>query len=119
MDDHITLVKDDIKHIYRKQIRDKTKARPVIIVLTSKEKRSELLKLRALKHVELNDSNEVQKTTSIYISKDRTRKEQEQNRKLVIELKERRKNGEENIYIRNEKIVEFQPFRVGSQLHWE
>ena len=117
LDDHITLEKSDIKQIYRKSILDKNKTRPIIITLTTKEKRAELLNLRGLKFDKINDLNEVENTSYIYISKDRTRSEQEQNKKLVMELKDRRKKGE-NIYIRNGKIIEFQPFRGDAQLSW-
>ena len=117
LDKHITLEKEDVLRVYRKKIRDENKPRPIIIMLKSKEKRTELLKLRGLMYEEQNDSDDVTGITPIYISKDRTRLEQEQNKILVLELKRRRKNGE-NIYIRNGKIVQYQPFRGDAQLYW-
>ena len=132
LDDKIKLIKDDIKQVYRKNIRDKNKPRPIIITLTSKEKRTELLKLRNLKYEEVVESDEevgetnddadkaqdLIKTTMIFISKDRTQLQQEQHRKLVEELKERRGKGED-VTIRNDKIIKNQSFRGVSQLNWE
>ena len=132
LDDKIKLIKDDIKQVYRKNIRDKNKPRPIIITLTSKEKRTELLKLRNLKYEEVVESDEevgetnddadkaqdLIKTTMIFISKDRTQLQQEQHRKLVEELKERRGKGED-VTIRNDKIIKNQSFLGVSQLNWE
>ena len=117
LDEHISLQKDDVTRIYRKRIRDQNKPRPIIVMLKSKEKKLELLKLRGLKYEEKNELNEVIEMTPIFISKDRTRLEQELNRKLVLELKKRKENGEE-VYIRNGQIVQYQPFRGDAQLHW-
>ena len=132
LDDKIKLIKDDIKQVYRKNIRDKNKPRPIIITLTSKEKRTELLKLRNLKYEEVVESDEevgetnddadkaqdLIKTTMIFISKDRTQLQQEQHRKLVEELKERRGKGED-VTIRNDKIIKNQSFLGVSQLNWD
>ena len=45
------------------------------------------------------------KHTHIYITTDKTKKEREEEQKLRQLLKDRRANGEENIIIRNGKIV--------------
>ena len=47
-------------------------------------------------------------TTNIFISPDRTQKQQEVHKKLVTELKARKEQGEEDIFIVDERIVKFQ-----------
>ena len=61
-----------------------------------------------------------QKTLCTFIpDPDRTKKEIEEQRQLVKELKERRDNGEENIGIRNGKVIQFgNPFRNSPQFCW-
>ena len=90
----------------------------------NKEKRLELLKLRRLKFTKTNESidgetsNDSLEFFNIFISPDRTKAEQEQHKKLVLELKERINNGEPGLYIRNGKILKYQPFRGDAQLFW-
>ena len=58
------------------------------------------------------------KTSYIFIHPDRTTQEQEENRKLVTKLRERKKKGEKNIFIKNGKITTYQPFREDTQFNW-
>jgi hypothetical protein len=95
----LELNKKDIAEIYRtKKNENQTTARPIIVRFNDINKRMEMLKLRKLSHG----------TSNIFISPDRTRKQQEMHKKLVFELKERRAKGEQNIFISDERIVKFQ-----------
>ena len=71
--------------------------------LKTQEKRTELLHLKnlMLKH----EGGEIR----VYLAPDRTLKQQQEHKKLVAELKERRSRGEEGLVIRNSKIVSFHP----------
>ena len=146
LDAHVTLEKEEIKAIYRIGPKDNKRPRPIIMKLTKKEKRNDLLKLRGLEYnenvkdieaIDDNDNEEIDgndeinedkeitenrqmetNTIKIFISPDRTKTEQEQHRRLVAKLKERKNNGEKNLHIKNGKIVKYQPFRGDAQLYW-
>ena len=98
----------------RKKSNTSSPPRPIIIKFTSLEKRSEILSLRNVFYTTKDNSK-----IPIYICPDRTIKEQEEHKKLVKQLKERREKGEENIKISNGKIVEYTlPFRANAQSVW-
>ena len=69
--------------------------------------------MRDIKHTKEDNS-----IIPIYISPDRTKKQQEEHRQLVLQLKKRKADGETNIGIRNGRIVSLQPFRRNPQLYW-
>ena len=75
------------------------KTRPIIIQFKDNKKKIEALKLRNLKYIGANDN------INIYISPDRTQKQQVIHKKLIEEVKQRKDNGEPNLYIYNGKIV--------------
>lgn len=108
----VKLGKDDVKAMYRIGNEEAAKPRPIVIKFSSIATKTEILKLR---DIVFNDS---QNDHQIFITPDRTRKEQAEHRELVKKLKERRNKGEENIGIRNGKIVNLQPFRTNPQLLW-
>ena len=108
----VDLGKNDVKAMYRKGNDEASKPRPIIIKFSSHETKIEILKLR---NIVYNDSK---KDHQIFIAPDRTTKEQALHRELVQKMKERREKGEENIGIRNGKIVNLQPFRANPQLYW-
>ena len=109
----VPIRKDDVKAFFRiGKERNSSKPRPIVIKLSNEDIRLKLLKLRNLQY---NDDSQ---DHNIYINPDRTKKEQEIYRKLLSELKERRSKGEENIAIRNGKIIEVLPFRRNPQLYW-
>lgn len=115
LSERINLKKEDVKAAFRVgKIADKSKARPFIIKFTSAEKRKEVLKLKNVYYL----NEETREKTRVYISPDRTIKEQIEHKKLVNELKLRRSNGESNIGIRNAKIVQILSFRQNPQLFW-
>ena len=110
---HVTLEKEDVKAFFRiGRERQPTKARPILLKLSNEDARLKLLKLRNLKFND--DTGEY----DIYINPDRTKKEQDEHRKLLAELRERRSNGEENIIIKNGKIIQVLPFRQNPQSYW-
>ena len=113
--DHIHLNKEDVKGLYRiPRLRNSnaTKPRPIIIRFATLEKRNEALKLRNLLHKDTKGEHK------IYITPDRTKREQAEHKKLVEQLKLRKAKGEENLVIRNGKIVEWLPFRANPQYYW-
>ena len=102
--DKIELKSDDVRTAYRIGKSDNiSKPRPVILKLTSPNKRTELLKLKNLSYN--NNGSEI----NIYLAPDRTLKQQVEHKKLVKILKERRSQGEQGIMIKNGKIVSYRP----------
>ena len=61
--------------------------------------------------------NEKNNKIKIFITPDRTKRQQEANRELVAELKRRKDSGEKDIFISNGKIVS-QPFRFNPHAQW-
>jgi hypothetical protein len=111
--DKVKLEKDDVKAMYRiGQKNDSTKPRPIIIKFSSIDTKIEVLKLRNILY------NDLESDHRIFITPDRTRKEQAKHKELTKILKERRLKGEQNLVIRNGKIVQLQPFRPNPQLYW-
>ena len=90
--------KGKIQSISRKGNKSGDKTRPIIIRFNCPKTRLEVLKLRNLVYEENG------KSTNIYIHPDRTRRQQQENKLLVAELRNQRSKGE-NVYIRNGKIV--------------
>ena len=112
--DKIVLDKNEIEKIYRKgQEINPDKPRPIIMKFSTYEKKQEILELRDLEIK--TESNEILR---ISIEPDRTIKEQKEHKKLVLQLKKRRDEGEENIFIRNEKIIKSWPFHKDPQQYW-
>ena len=113
--DRISLNKEDVKSLFRKgEIKDSLRPRPIIIKFSTTELKNKVLSLRNLTYTDKTDQTEHQ----IFIVPDRTRKEQLEHKKLTEELKKRRQDGEQNIIIRNGKIVSRLPFRSNPQLFW-
>ena len=109
LNEHVKLKKEDVISLYRiGYAKNSSKPRPIVLKLSNLELKLTILKLRNLKW---QDNN-------IYINPDRTKKEQEEHRKLLSELHARKAKGEENIMIRNGKIVARIPFRPDSQMFW-
>lgn len=104
--------KEDIVDLYR--IPCNQTPRPICIKFKSNELKYQVLKMQDLKIV-VNGTEH-----RIFTAPDRTKKEQEQHRKLVSERNERRKKGESNLIIRGGKIVEGdnRPFRFKPHEYW-
>ena len=106
---HVELKREDVISFYRiGYAKHLPKPRPIVLKLSNYELKLTMLKLRNLKWKDKN----------IYINPDRTKKEQEEHKKLVLELHARRTEGEENIIIKNGKIITRIPFRPDPQMFW-
>ena len=116
LSDKIDIKQEDLKAIYRRgKSIQVSKPRPIIIKFANLEKKLEILKLR-----NLTFKSQDSMIINIHVTPDRTMKQQQELKKLVIELKKRRADGESDIFIRNDKIVHYtSPFRHQSQLLWD
>ena len=104
--DNIEIRPEDIKTVYRKeQSKENTRPRPILMKFTTLEKKLEILKLRNLFCRHLNEN------VPIYINSDRTYNERMHYKKLHQQLKDRKASGEDNLTIRNGKIIKALPFR--------
>lgn len=110
----VDINKEDFNAISRLGVKKPNQVRPIKITFTSMEKRMKVLtKNKGLRLDEDGEntcgyadcSTHPTKHTHIYITTDKTRKEREEEQRLRQELKERRGAGEEDIIIRNGKIV--------------
>ena len=115
LSEKVPMKKEEIIAIYRigEEQPDEDKNRPIIVKFSNQQLKIKVLKLRNLKYTE---SDEVH---NIYISKDRTKKEQKAYKLLRKQLKEKKEStGEDNFIIRNGEIVKRRPFRANPQLLW-
>ncbi len=98
------------KFVNRIGKREDGKTHPIKIVLNKEQEKVTIL--RRL-HEFRTSSDRTKKTTaeSLHMVPDRTLKEREQYKKLKKELEERRGKGEENLVIRNDRIVTKKPFQ--------
>ena len=111
--ERVVLNESDVTVVTRigKKNPEADKPRPVILTFKNEEKRLEIL--RKNKDLELIDDNF--ETIKIYVTTDKTIKQRETEKALREEIKTRKSNGENDLVIRNEKIV---PFRPGAQKSW-
>ena len=116
LNEKIVIKPNDLQNIYRKGNKSvNNKCRPIIMRFTNQEKRSEILGLRDLKYFFTDNST----TIKIYISPDRTIQQRDEHKKLVLQLKEKRAEGNKNLTIQNGRLVEYvQPFRKAPQKFW-
>ena len=111
LSERVAIKKEEVLLVKRQGF-NKEKTRPIVIRFSNQEIRKKVLALRNLTY---EDSDQ---THNIYITTDKTRKEQEEHKKLVATLKERKANGEEHLMIKNGKIVKIMPFRANPQNYW-
>ena len=102
----------DVTDLYRIGNKEASSTRPLIIRFNSSKLRNDILKLRDLVY-----TNKKNKTTKIFIAPDRTREEREERKKLVDEMR-RRKANNEDVVIRNGKVIPRQPFRYKPREFW-
>ena len=114
----VELKRADIKTMFRAGQKQDNKTRPIIMKLTTNQKKMDIIKLRNLEY-EIKDTSGTEAVISIYVSPDRTKKQQEENRKLVQELKQKREEDKENKYIIDHKLQKVVPFRPKSQFYWD
>lgn len=116
----ISLKQDDLSAIFRipRAAKNGNIIRPIIMKVTNLEKKSELLRLRDLKFSRGGTSGQV------FISPDRTKKQQNDHKQKVFEMKamneKEMKNGTgKRFTIRRGEIVPVvQPFRRATQPSW-
>ena len=90
------------------------KVRPLIVKFKSVEIKNNMLKKTS--KMNIKHDNEVR---PIYVAIDRTEKQREEHRKLVSELRERKSRGENDLIIRNNKIVKnFQDASGANRVTW-
>ena len=90
--------------------------RPLVIKYTSSQLKNKFLKSSG--NLKIKTNNEI-KPIYIYISIDRTQNQRAKHRQLVNEMKKRREDGEENLVIRGEKIVQnFQKEEGAKKITW-
>ena len=114
LDSKNVYIRDDCKGIKRIGIKKNDKVRPIVMKLSSNNKRLELLKLRDIK-LRINEEEEL----SIFIAPDRTPKQQATRKILRAALKLRTENGEKDLVIRNDKIVSAYQFQSIPQNYWD
>ena len=103
----------DISSMYRVG-KKAEKDRPLVIRFNNIEMRNAVLKKSS--DLKIKVRNEIK---PIYASIDRTNKQREIHKKLVEELKKRKSEGEQNIVIRNNKIVKiFQKENAAQRTTW-
>ena len=100
-DKNLHIKSKDITNVFRLgKDQNKGHPRPVLVKFSKEEIKKNVLS--HCKDLKLKVNNE---NIPIYYSSDRTVKEREERRKLVEEMKRRKSNGENQIGIRNGKIV--------------
>ena len=114
----VTIVKEDITAFYRIPTeRINENARPIIVTLSTNEKKTKLLRLKNLKFMDENNL-----VHNVYIKHDRTKKEQQEYKKLIAICKNKRAaNPEKNFIVRNGGVIEVEPqtpFRLNPQMFW-
>ena len=116
-ENRVIIEKEDVKAVFRigTYQADSANPRPILMKLKSIEKKNELLKLRNLNFI---DKNKL--VHKIYINLYRTKKEQEQHKKLIELLKTKRAdNPGKSFTIRNNNVIELTtPFRMDPQKFW-
>ena len=116
-ENRVVLEKQDIKAVFRigTYKSNPTKPRPILMKLSSIDKKEELLKIRNLKFID--DDKQIHK---VYVNVDRTKKEQEQYKQLVELLKiKRAENPGKTFGIRGNNVIELSsPFRFDPQKFW-
>ena len=103
-EDRVEIKEKDISNIVRLGKKVPDKVRPVLVTLKSEDQRMNIL--RNNKDLKLLEAN---KSTRIFVSTDKTPKEREEENQLRAELQRRKDEGEENLIIRNGKILLFRP----------
>ena len=120
--DKVEIKEDDLTAISRLGANRPGQIRPLRITFVQEAKKREVLRNNKdlimekedLKDCTLDCALET-KHIHVYVAPDRTEMQRKTDKKLRLELKARKRAGESNIVIRNEKIV---PFRAVAQSSW-
>ena len=101
----------EISSIFRVGKKDDNRARPLVVKFATVDIKNKILKKSGDLKIKRGNEN-----LSVYVSIDRTKDQREKHRKLVEELKKRRREtGDLNLVIRGEKIVQNFPRETGAQ----
>ena len=103
-EDKVEIKERDLSNITRLGKKVTNKIRPVLVTFKSEDQRMTVL--RNNKDLKLLEAN---KSTRIFVSTDKTPKEREAENQLRAELQRRKNDGEDNLVIRNGKILLFRP----------
>ena len=107
------LKENDVVDLYRIGNKDASKARPIVIRFSCSEKRNESFQNR------VSSFKKGGKDIKVFVVPDRTTQQREEHKLLQAELKKRRADeNDENLIIRNGKIVSRRPFRYKPQQFW-
>ena len=106
---------DHISNLFR--VGKKTeRSRPLIVKFNDQIIKENYVKLSFGKKLTLKQNQEI---INVSATHDKTKKQRDHYKKLSSELKERKENGEENVGIRNNKIVtNFQNQTRGTKQTW-
>ena len=105
---------DDISSMFRVGKKVQNKTRPLVVKYGSLEIKNNMLKKSGKLSIKYQSE-----LKPIYTSIDRTQKQREAHKKLVLELKSRKSRGEEDIVIRNNKIVQhFRRESAAERITW-
>ena len=107
----IELYEKDISQLFRIGKKTAEKTRPIVVTFKDEELRMKVLKKSRDMELKTEDGELIK----VSVSTDKTPKQRETERKLREEIAQRKAQGEQNLVIRNEKIV---PFRQSAQRTW-
>ena len=105
---------ENIDSCYRVGKKNEDKTRPLVVKFKSADTRNKILSNSRDLFLTENRNR-----TPVFVSIDRTPKQRAEHKKLVTELKSRKENGDENIGIRNGRIIEnFQKSTTSTRIRW-
>ena len=107
----IEIQEKDISQLFRIGKKTTEKTRPIVVTFKDEELRMKVLKKSRDMELKTEDGEIIK----LSVSTDKTPKQRETERKLREEIAQRKAQGEQNLVIRNEKIV---PFRQSAQRTW-
>lgn len=115
LEERVTISSGEVVNITRLGRKEDNKVRPLLIKFKNEEKKWEVLK--SSKGLRLLRDNV---SYPLFMSVDRTLKEQQSRKILLKELRERKNNGEENLMIRNNSIIKKPSlFRLSAKNFWD
>ena len=115
LEERVTISSGEVVNITRLGRKEDNKVRPLLIKFKNEEKKWEVLK--SSKGLRLLTDNV---SYPLFMSVDRTLKEQQSRKILLKELRERKNNGEENLMIRNNSIIKKPSlFRLSAKNFWD
>lgn len=116
--ERVSINSTDIVNVFRLGQRQDSKVRPLLVKFKDEAKKWEVL--RCAKNLRLFKNNV---SYPLFMTTDKTPKEQQVQKDLLKELRERKMNGEENLVIKNSSIIKKlnsanKPFPGSAQKFW-